>query len=817
VILCLSDDKGLEKVLTSNAQTKAILNSYENMQQRGHSSVQHPSRQQPCFRAKYLMQILYKLCYGVDVDLFSCWTPALTVFVCRKLLDDANPALGPLHVASVIRKIRLAVSLAGSVALKGYPLEMILQSLRPYLTNFHCAEDTVGIYWFLLEQGQDHLKHRLSFVAGLGVAIFSALSEFATSSQESTTQESQFLSTMSTAKQFRHWMSQFFVGLDTTHLPTESASRFHDIISNAKDITTTGSNNVKDPEGMLLHHLLMDQASAEPLVSLQFFRIIVRALSDGFRLSANRSSDIMGQENHLIKAAPVLLRTLQEASTSKMFLVWAGILLGRAYIICGPSLELSSSHRKDVTPLQDDRALDATGSYSKMFRILVDMLWSDSMVAAGMAEETLSFILSSMSKAGRQSIISVLSESSWLKDLVFESSSFSRPRPLSTTRSYEHDPVNDWLSFDSSQRWASALAASLISAHKINKVFDGMSSILQSKNSLGEEIFPPLFHLVLVEEFEQHQSARDVLSKIFNEVFRSPAPKTQGHVRLALNVVLYLRSCSYPRETTLAKRNSWLNLDHGLAAAAALRCNLPHTALLLLEIENSETALQATRARRSSVKLEQTDQKVLTDTFSKVDDPDFFYGNHEESDVASVLAKLQHEAQGDRVLAMQSALFDSHMKVKNVEAAISENGEGIVAALSLANLNGLAYATQQYLGSSIEAGSSKLLNESLLNLSQWDLPSTSQKVDDVLLVSVLRAIETVQTKPDLSPLLHDSLHRAAGDFVHQSAGQTNPASKLVQLASLSDIFCLATSSLVEDINETWAYMSKQHRWTSRER
>lgn len=815
-IVSLSDDKGLEKVLSSSAQYGDILNNYEKMRQKGHSTVQHPSRQQPCFRTKYLVQILYRICYAIDVDLFSCWTPALITFIYRKLLDDAHPALGPLHVASMIRKIRIAVSLAGPVALKGYPLEMLLQSLRPYLTNFHCAEDTMGIYWYLLEHGQDQLERRLSFVAGLGVAIFSALSIFATSTQESTTQESQYLSTMSKTEEFRQWLGQYLLGLNTAHLAPERASRFHDTIGNAKDITTSGSNNLDDPEGMLLQHVLLDQVSIEPLVSPQFFAIIIRALSDGFRLTAGLSGDIMNQDHYLIKAAPVLLRAIQEAKLSKMFLVWAGSALGRAYTIRGPSLELSLPDRRVPALTQDSDSFNNTGSYSRIFRTMIDMLWSDSADAASIAEQTLSFVLSSMAKPDRLSITSALYESTGLEDLLFESTC-AQPRPRSTPTPSEHDPVSDWLSFDSSQSWASALARSLILPHKSNQFFNGLLPILQSENHFAEEILPSLVHLVLDTELEQQQRAQDILSKVFNEIFQSFTPNSHDHARLALSVVLYLRSCFYPRETTLAKRNSWLLIDYGHAAAAALKCNLPHTALLLLEIEHSESALQATRARRSSVKLGQTDPKLMADIFAKVDDPDFFYGSHEESDVASVLAKLQHEGHGDRVLAMQSAFFDSTMKVKNAEAALREKGGGIISALSLANLNGLAYATQQYAGSSINMESPELHGESLLNVNQWDVPNTSQKGDDVSLANVLRAIETFQTKPGLDAILHDNLHRAAEDFISQSSGQINPASRLVQLASLSDIFCLVTGSSIEDLNETWACMSKQHMWTSRER
>src|SRR5256885_3594194 len=92
-----------------------------------------------------------------------------------------------------------------SSALTGYPIEMLLHALRPYLTIFHCSEDALGLFWFLLDQGKVYLQTRPSFMLGLTVATFTSLTKFLNSTQESTTQERHFQATMSKVQSFHKW------------------------------------------------------------------------------------------------------------------------------------------------------------------------------------------------------------------------------------------------------------------------------------------------------------------------------------------------------------------------------------------------------------------------------------------------------------------------------------------------------------------------------------------------------------------------------------------------------------------------------------
>jgi len=817
IILSLSDDRGFDKLLGSSSRYKSMLHAFEAVRSRGSSSVVHPPRQQPSFRVKYLMPILAKVCMRSEANPDTFWTSSILTYVYREILDDAKTALGPLHVASTVRKIRITVAMAGPAALRGYPLEMLLHSLRPYVTYFHCAEDTIGIYWYLLEKGNNYLQTRLSFMAGLGAALFTALSVFATSSQESTTQESQFVATMEKAKGFRIWLDKCLQGLDTSRLSPERANRLRTILHHAKEIASYGTNSRHEAEGVLLYHVLLDQSFEEPLVPQRFFYTVVRASAQDFRKTANFTDDIFESDELAVAVAPILRDVLEQVEVSKSFIIWIGSVLGRAYAFAGPTLELALDHKRESLSAEDGPSLAPSHSRRKILLVLVDLVWGEDAAAASVAERTLSFILSSLPRKDRQEMLSSISEWSGLRDLVFDSSCCPEPLYDDNSRRSLED-VFDFRSFPSNDEWAALLAASIIMEDAGNVFLNGLLPLLHSHQRVARKLLPMIAHLVLDGQAEQQQVVRDFLTKLFNAVLDEHTTRSPASV--VLSIICYLRRCIYPGESTYAKRNSWIGIDFGKAAGAALNCGMLHTALLMLEIEQSEQALQANRSRRSSVKTSLTETTVnielLSRIFRSVQDADFFYGYHEEADVHSVLAKLRHEGEGSRVLAMQSALFDSSMKAHGAEAAYRREGQGVISALSSANLNGLAYATQQYVGADLAGVEGAPFGEALLNVHQWDVSPTDEKTHrKANLALVLRKLATTQSHSDMQMMIDAGLHRATKQLLEQRPGSLSRTTSLIDLAALCDVQMLARTTSSEDLDGAWKTLLEPAPWFGR--
>ena len=818
IILSLSEDRGFDKLLGSSSRYKSMLHTYEAIRSHGASSVVHPARQQPSFRVKYLMPILAKVCMNSETNPDSFWTSSILTYVYREILDDANAALGPLHVASTIRKIRVAVTMAGSTALRGYPLEMLLHSLRPYVTYFHCAEDTIGIYWYLLEQGKKYLQARLSFIAGLGAAIFTALSVFATSSQESTTQESQFIATMARAREFRIWLDKYLQGFDTSQLSPGRDNRLRTIIHHAKEMNSSGTNSRHESEGILLYHILLDQSSEEPLVPQKFFNTVIRGLSQNFLKTANFTDDILESEETTVAVAPVLREVLEQVEVSESFTTWIGSVLGRAYAFAGPSLELALNHKHENVTAEDESSLAPNHSRRKILLVLVDLVWGEDAAAASMAERTLSFVLSSLPRKERQEMLSSVTEGGDLQDLIFESSFCPEPSYGHTSRRSVED-VSNFGSFPSNSQWAALLAASIIMEDAGDAFLSGLLPLLDSHQTVAHKILPMIAHLVLDGQVEHQQVVHGFLSKLFNAVLNGHT--TRNPARVVLSIVSYLRRCIYPGETTYAKRNGWIDINYEKAAAAALDCGMPHTALLMLEIEQSEQALQVSRSRRSSVKtlLPETNvnMELLSRIFRSVQDADFFYGCHEEADVNSVLAKLQHEGEGSRVLAMQSALFDSSMKAHGAEAAYQRDGQGVVSALSSANLNGLAYATQQYVGADLAGDEGRPFGQALLNVHQWDVSPADKTHHTATLATVLQKLATSQSYSDMQMTIDAGLHSATRQLLGHRSGALSNTMSLIDLAALSEVQMLAMTTSIENLDEAWTILLEPMAWVGRAR
>lgn len=819
-VLSLSDDRSIDKVFSSSSRYKSFSETYQNIRQKGSSSTMHPPRQQPSFRAKYLMQILSKLCQIAEVSWDSLWTPALLVYVYRRLLNDAHSALGPLHIASIIRKIRLAVTLAGDVALRGYPLEMLLRALKPFLIQFHSSEDAIGVYWYLLDKASAYLEANLPFLTGLSVSTFVSLVAFASSTQQSTTQESQFVSTMSKAEDFRKWFGAYLANMKAVQRDEPRVKLFRDIVGSAKEMTRSGTNNGNEQEGTLLYHLLMDQSGAETLVSKDFFKNILRALSVDFRLTEDHTADILINDQDLIASVPILWSSILSTGLSDPFRTWVGRILGKAYNIRGPLLRLTDHHASALPRAEDGLSRDQHASIRQIIAVLASDLWDEDVLAVGVAERTLSNTLGTIDTMDRKVLLS--SHVGWtnLEDLVFAASQ-SPMLPAQrtfTARLSDCEPLDD---FENHQHWASMLAEVLISETSSDDFLNRLIPSLQSKNAFAESVLPMIVHLVLDLSEQQQHDLRASLSKLINSVFRSTSTIAKECSIVALHVLLYLRRCIYPGETNFAARNTWLNVDFVAAANAALNAGMPEVAFLMLEIGESEQQLQAV-SQRSSTRAAQNetvyDTSLLASIFQRVSDVDFFYGCHEESDIYSVLTKLRHENENNRVLALQSALFDATTKTSGPKSAIDQHGDGIVSALSSANLHGLTFATQQYTGSLLRGKARRHFDESMLNIHQWDIPVSAGYVEhEASLHAVLSKIEVLQTEVDVRSTVEEGIRQTMNHFVHQGPAIKANASQLVNLAAISAVEQLLFASMNGGLTEAWESITELSPWVGHEK
>ncbi|KMQ44373.1 hypothetical protein HL42_4993 [Trichophyton rubrum] len=275
------------------------LVAWQNIHERSHSASALPLSQQPCFRARYLLDEIEFLCKRSGFDIETMWTPSLVCFVARTLLDSTHAALGSLHTCSVIRKLKILICVAGQILLYDYPFEMLLRGLSPFLTDFHCAEDAIGLVWYLIENGKAYLSDNPSFTAGLAVSILASLREFLSAPQASTTQRAHFKATLAKAHEFHLWFSDFLKtyspSAEYSTLDGPSTESLRRIIHASQNIQLVGNGIKGTYESELILELLGDKISGRNLLTAHTSNLVLSQLCGSFQRPDTFRDDVLGE------------------------------------------------------------------------------------------------------------------------------------------------------------------------------------------------------------------------------------------------------------------------------------------------------------------------------------------------------------------------------------------------------------------------------------------------------------------------------------------------------------------------------------------
>ena len=820
LFVATGEEHGFDRALAKRegfASTKEVL---VDIRRRSHSDKTLPPGQQPSFRARYLLDDLEFLCQRINVDVDSIWTAPLTVHVLRTLFDSAVPCLGPLHACVVLRKVRIVVALAGQTLLVGYPLEMLLHTIRPYLTQFHCTEDALGIYWYLLDKGRTSLQSRSAFMAGLAVSTFSSLSKFVGSSQDSTTQESHFQATMSQAQSFRAWFGRYMETFQPSGMAQDMLDAFGRIVHSARNLSGTGSAVKGSHEGDLTFELMNDRTSERRLLTQAAFDSALELSCSEFTLAPQAREDILGDNIDAASQAPVIWDIILRLKVGVDFRTWAAEVLGRAYASTG-RISDKLSREQDVTLFgnANESAQFEGNSDVLVLSHLQVLLGTDSSSGASLAEKTLQMVITRLTTEGKIHRYESNIDSPLISDLNWK----LLPCPPLIS---DHNLVNRAVSVPNSntempiEKWASELAIALCLEMSKDSILGPLPAILSQSPQFSQQIIPAIVHKALLSDISGQQKSRHTLSSTFSDILKDRRMSNKQYLRLVNSTILFLRCQPLPTESTMADRNSWLEIDFGEASAAAVACNAPKTALLFLELQASRHHLQIARSsRRSSTSKTDEPFGLMQSVFESLDDPDFFYGAQEQVSMDSVLKKLGHEGASLKNLSFQSAVLDSNLKCSGEDEEQPETS-GVLSALSAANLHGVARAVQinsNRIGDGSTSTSDSILSTAL-NLHQWDLPGAPSHAASVRTVlRTFHQLNVLQSKDTILQTLNEGL-LANLDHISSSALLGAPLySALSTLTILSEIKETLTLSNSAELDERWLTMEAREHWMDHER
>ena len=812
LLRALQDDRGIERAFEKSGLRQPLAD-FRHISHLSESSIQLPAAQQPFFRVKYLMDELQWLCSQAGHGVDELWSPSVLVYLYRTLLLTADPAIGPLHACSVLRKIKIVVSLGGPNASTGYPLEMLLHNLRPYLTIFQCSEDAIGIYWYLLEKGKDYLSSRSSFVVGLAVSVFSALTTFVRSSQDSTTQESHFVATMTRAQKFRTWLGQYLTSLQ---LQDESRSDlYQEIVGHVKEMGASGSNAISSHEGVILMSLLKDRAAPSPMLVEFHFDLAIRSLCKDFVLATEAADDILASSDECLHYAGVMRAVLNRINLNEPFRVWAAQVIGRACSVGGPDTGAMSLEANIDRQENFDRNLTEEASYTEILQRLEAALWQDCLEVAASAEQTLQAIASKPQDSRGEAFIIVRQHFQILAEL--QAGTFVCPNPSSLGgRNAQAPTLESWQHVADAQTWCSNLAVALCSQMKFDPILGALGSFASTAPSMSPSLVPYIVHLVLAGKQRGAHNVKEKLSDIFVHILATEELRFKSIVPIVLKTILYLRQCRMLTESTLAHRDLWLNIDFGHAAEAATRCQSWHTALLCIEIKQAQQHLQATRSSRRSTQSSATAlPECLTTIYQNVDDPDFFYAGHHDADMHSVIKRLEHESASQRMLSFQSAVFDSMMRSERSLDDIRKTATTTAGALSAANMQSISQAVRTF-GSGISGSTSGIGSfRGTPTNRAWNVAPSAETLTTG---SAMNYLQTLATATDLAAVIHDierGLSSGAKTLVASGVERINLTKTILPLAILSEAKDLLAMAKTHGVDAALDQMSKIRDWGQR--
>lgn len=748
-----------------------------------HSPAHLPPNQQPTFRAKYVIHGLFRLCQSTEFQFHDLWTPALVVSIARKLLNTVHPALGSLHACSVLRKVRILVSLAGPVSLDSYCLEMLLNSTRSFIVDSECADDALGLSQYLLSEGSQYVSQTPSFLAGYALSILASLRVFLESSQSSTTQESQFKATMSKAQKFHEWFSKYLADYTSPMFKSEGQSEaFKSITQSAAHIRSSGNAEKDTFESKLLLGILKDEGAERQLLNESSRQLALGLLCGDFTIPAHVLDDIVESDKDAVEYATAVWRSCQTQDLSENYLSWAGRVVGRSFSANG---DIPEGILRESRLLQYKKiAPGPNGSEMGLLCLLQDLTSDSDSLTVGLAEAALRTTVSDALLQEDEPLVVACQQS--LAESLFLTSQWGsyRSPPSETVATISPgDGDSVWSKDIASTEWLPQLSAHLAKSVPESILLSVLPPILAKVKGFAEKAFPFIVHLVLYFQLERQQVLKQALSGAMKTWLLSKAASAKENLKLLINTVLYLRTQEYPKESSIADRLHWLDIDYASAASSASCCGMFKTALLFAELVSSESTRSS---RRSSAVKELDVQETLLSIFENIDDPDAYYGLPEDASLSKVLARVEYENEGTKSLAFRGAQYDSHIRRRNPSS--EGDGQALVKALSTLGLSGLSHSllqTQQSIGTT--PSSLESMFSTARRLEIWNLPAPAS---DHHAVTVYKAYQSMNQATNLS-VVRSAVYEGFGctmqSLTEQGLNATALRNQLAALAALSEL------------------------------
>lgn len=363
--------------------------------------------------------------------------------------------------------------------------------------------------------------------------------------------------------------------------------------------------------------------------------------------------------------------------------------------------------------------------------------------------------------------------------------------------------------------WTVRISLAVADRARADPVLGSLSRLLQAIPSVAQELYPCIVHLALSQETDRQSNIRTELSQLCMERFSQDRKSDLTKTRLLLNTLVYLLKQPIAEESIRNDRFQWLEVDYVTAAEAATRCGMATTALFLIEnMAQAEAPSRGSRRLSSANKVVSSPSNdFLLDTFRNIDDPDSFYGVELPADLQSVIARVDHEQDGLKGLALHSARLDASMRSAANDSEL--DGSGMMRSLGVLNLNSLTFQllSQRRRGTSDATVASTYL-DTARKLDQWDVatPSTADSNDGVAF-GVMRSFRRARTINGLLAQLDEGFKNTVASLARPYADVATTRAALRALAVLTSIDEVARIQGSTSFQDAWQLMQeRQANW-----
>ncbi|KAK5118970.1 hypothetical protein LTR62_000181 [Meristemomyces frigidus] len=783
------EDQWLEK---RGGKYSAAATALARMKSHSYSARVLPRSQQPSFRSKFLPDQIERLCRRTGDDPHDLWDASSFALTARMLVDTIDQALGPLHTSLVLRKLRILISMAGKVACSGYPLQMLLHSIRPFLSESHCADDALGILKYLLQEGQSYLKSvDPSSMYGFITVVVLQMRAHSGIRQDSTTQETQHLKTVKKMELFQEWLVQYL----RASSKTSNDHAEHDLyVSTMKIVHLPGSARKETAESALLLLLLRQLDLAAPLMERS------RAIEALIMLTANFETPRLAQDDCLVQGHACaqyvnslwLFLSLHKPDTA--FMSWAGNVLGRAYAYSGTRTARKTT--AESSSIEDNTEQNPTAlSRGTIVGRLAEILVAADRAEAGLADWTLRMISYSLptNSKEKRSFENMLPAS---LVAAIQGGPHDYVHPVAASIRSQHsghkelrEALKVCLSVTNSA-WSLNLAETLCFQASHIPLLSSLPALFRSVEGLAKELLGSIVHLMLADEIDKNQALRTGISNALMAHFALEDEASRPRQRLLIELILYLRRQPWPGEMTQADRMQWLEFDLLTAAGAAVRCGLPYAALLFAESMPpvSDTSRGgSSRASMSQLHPASVPNDLLLTVFKQIEEPDSFYGVQQEASLDTIIERLDYEANGLGGLMYRSARMDSAMRRTHDRA--SSEAIGMMRSLSAMDLYSLEFTLLSSSSTSANGSSDEML-DAARRLQQWDMPTPRETQTSAAVR--FSAFQELSRATDIGIISDRLTTLMSGHMRHQVTATINPPSAawyyaLTSLSGISDI------------------------------